>query len=114
MKSLSITTAVGLFVLSLTSTPAQAACGATVNGQPMSAQTCWYATLIYGRVLPGAYKANDQGDWLHLQTGRRGNTVRDARRNLRGTKYACGGNRSIMAQGRGASCSQYRSIFAEF
>lgn len=114
MKTLSIATALALTMVSFTPAPADAACGATVNGRPMSPTTCQYARLIYGAVMPGTYKADNQGNWHHLQSGRRGNTVQDAWRNLRGTPYACGGNRSIMAQGHGASCTQYRSIFAEF
>jgi hypothetical protein len=40
-----------------------AACNATVNGRPMSAELCALATRVYGSVVPGHYWVDDQGNW---------------------------------------------------
>ncbi|MEM6466410.1 MAG: hypothetical protein AAF679_07880 [Pseudomonadota bacterium] len=59
---------------------AQAACNATVNGRPMTAEECRVNTAVYGSVLPGTYRADSNGNWVHLESGRTGNTYRDAKR----------------------------------
>ena len=101
-----LTMAMGGVVLSANT--AQAACGATVNGRPMSVQLCNLGRQVYGRVLPGTYSMDSKGNWYHHETRARGNTFADARR-------ASGGNcvkSSVFAQGYGGSCNgPRRSIF---
>ncbi len=66
-------------------TTAQAACGATINGYPMTPQQCALAIQIYGTVIPGRYGADANGNWWNLDNPlHRGNTYRDAQRNRSG------------------------------
>ena len=59
---------------------ASAACGATVNGRPMSTQECALNLQVYGRVIPGDYLADNRGNWVNANNPtHRGNTYRDAR-----------------------------------
>ena len=58
-----------------------AACNATVNGQPMSAELCALATRVYGSVAPGHYWVDDQGNWGRVGSQyAEGNLSRDQRR----------------------------------
>ena len=59
-------------------TDASAACGAFVNGRPMTHDWCRIATQIYGYVQPGRYVADDRGNWYNLDTGQSGNVYADA------------------------------------
>ncbi|MEO1494353.1 MAG: hypothetical protein AAFV19_19565 [Pseudomonadota bacterium] len=80
MKHLVATSFFCLGLFSATS-PVQAACGATINGYPMTPQQCALAIQIYGTVIPGRYGADANGNWWNLDNPRhRGNTYRDARR----------------------------------
>ena len=42
---------------------AQAACGATINGAPMTAEQCTLAKQLYGSVQPGHYWMDANGTW---------------------------------------------------
>lgn len=58
-----------------------AACNATVNGRPMSAELCALATRVYGSVVPGHYWVDDQGNWGRVGSQyAEGNLLRDQRR----------------------------------
>lgn len=102
----------------MASEAAFAACGATINGRPMTVQECNLGISVYGSVVPGTYAMDGFGNWVHYETGARGNTYRDARRQPRArnrSRYACGGTGSIFAQGEGATCGgQRRSIFGQW
>ncbi|NJO36927.1 MAG: hypothetical protein HC871_03970 [Rhizobiales bacterium] len=43
--------------------PAHAACNATVNGYPMTAEQCAFAVEKYGAVQPGHYWMDANGTW---------------------------------------------------
>ncbi len=65
----------------LSSETALAACNATVNGRPMSPQECVLALQVYGQVVPGNYRVDNQGNWVNVNNPwHRGNTYRDAQR----------------------------------
>lgn len=65
---------------------ANAACGATVNGQPMSIELCSAVYQIYGGVIPGHYRVDQDGNWINLANpSHRGNFYRDAQRPLAGS-----------------------------
>ncbi len=57
---------------------ANAACGAFVNGRPMTGNWCRIATQTYGYVQPGRYVADGHGNWFNLDTGQSGNIYRDS------------------------------------
>ena len=58
---------------------ADAACNATVNGQPMSMELCEAAWQIYGGVLPGHYYVDEAGNWVNIDNpAHTGNFYRDA------------------------------------
>lgn len=60
---------------------ALAVCNATVNGRPMSLQECALAIQVYGQVVPGSYRVDNNGNWVNVNNPmHRGNTYRDARR----------------------------------
>jgi len=60
---------------------AEAACGAQLNGRPMTAQECISLRSIYGSVLPGRYASDGRGNWVNLDNpGHRGNIYTDRRR----------------------------------
>ena len=53
-------------ILGVTMVPwadAYAACGATVNGVPMTVEQCNFTQQKYGYVEPGHYWMNDNGTW---------------------------------------------------
>ena len=59
--------------------PATAACNAFVNGRPMTQQECANNTRIYGAVLPGSYRVDNQGNWYNVNNpSHRGNVYQDA------------------------------------
>jgi hypothetical protein len=63
----------------LSSQSVLAACNATVNGRPMTQQECQTAIHVYGRVVPGDYYADGQGNWANANDPlHRGNTYLDA------------------------------------
>jgi hypothetical protein len=58
---------------------ANAACNATVNGEPMSMELCQAVWQIYGGVVPGNYQVDDAGNWVNLSNpAHAGNFYRDA------------------------------------
>lgn len=60
---------------------AEAACGATVNGRPMSVDMCAAVYQVYGAVVPGHYRVDQAGNWVNLANpAHRGNLYRDAQR----------------------------------
>lgn len=50
----------------LSSEKALAACNSTVNGYPMSVQQCNRTIQIYGRVIPGHYWMDNDGNWVNV------------------------------------------------
>lgn len=73
---------------------ANAACGAFVNGRPMTDDWCRTATQIYGYVQPGRYVADDRGNWFNLDTGQSGNVYLDSQSpGRRGSSNNGGGGR---------------------
>ena len=65
--------------LAFTATGANAACNATVNGQPMSMEICQTAWQIYGGVVPGNYYVDQAGNWVNIDNpAHRGNFYSDA------------------------------------
>jgi hypothetical protein len=66
--------------LSLTfASGADAACDATVNGEPMSMELCELVWQIYGGVVPGHYQVDEAGNWVNLSNpAHAGNLYRDA------------------------------------
>lgn len=80
-----IRTVLGAVALALTAwMPAEAvlaACNATVNGRPMTAEECATAIRVYGGVVPGDYYVDGQGNWVNLNNPmHRGNSYRDGQR----------------------------------
>jgi hypothetical protein len=64
---------------------ADAACGATVNGRPMSIELCRVVWQVYGGVTPGHYRVDEAGNWVNLANpAHRGNLYRDAQGARRG------------------------------
>ena len=73
---------------------ALAACNATVNGRPMTRQECAQAIQVYGRVVPGNYLVDGNGNWVNANNpAHRGNTYRDGR----GTSGGSWGGRSYVS-----------------
>jgi hypothetical protein len=90
MKMLALKGIVALGVFAAAASPAHAACGATINGYPMTPQQCALAIQIYGTVIPGRYGADANGNWWNLDNPRhRGNTYLDAQR----ARNSAGGGR---------------------
>ena len=55
-----------------------AACGATINGQPMTQEACDFARQVYGHVIPGDYLMDIYGNWVNINNPTHyGNTYRD-------------------------------------
>ncbi len=75
---------------------ANAACGATINGAPMTAEQCNLASQIYGAVQPGHYWMDASGTWgLMGDPTPRGNIQSDAYAyQSRGGVYGGSGERS--------------------
>lgn len=72
---------------------ALAACNATVNGRPMTHQECAIAIQVYGRVIPGHYLADQNGNWVNAYNPmHRGNTYLDAQRNANRRQGGNGGS----------------------
>lgn len=70
-------------------TDGHAACGATINGRPMTVKECIVAKHIYGYVEPGDYLQDSRGNWVKIgNPAIRGNIYLDAQR-----KKASGGSR---------------------
>lgn len=61
ISGLAITAVLGFTVLPVAD--AHAACNATVNGYPMTAEQCRVATQKYGYVEPGHYWMDGYGNW---------------------------------------------------
>lgn len=62
-------------------TDVHAACDATINGRPMTAEECDVATRIYGYVEPGDYLRDSRGNWVKVgDPYKRGNVYLDAQR----------------------------------
>ena len=58
-----------------------AACNATVNGRPMTAEECAFNREIYGQVVPGDYLLDGNGNWVNINNPmHRGNIYQDAQR----------------------------------
>lgn len=71
----------------------EAACGATVNGRPMSIELCQTVWQIYGGVAPGHYQVDQAGNWINLANpAHRGNLYRDAQRGGGGLSGGSGGS----------------------
>lgn len=82
IKTVSFSTIALLGIIFTVSETALAACQATVNGRPMTHQECALAIRTYGRVIPGNYLVDQQGNWVNINNPRhRGNTYIDARNN---------------------------------
>jgi hypothetical protein len=65
-----------------------AACNATVNGRPMTAELCALATRVYGGVAPGHYWVDDQGNWGRMGSPyAEGNLVADGGRSRGGQPW---------------------------
>ena len=81
-----------LFVLTFLSIDsAMAACNATVNGRPMSRQECALVIQVYGRVVPGDYWVDNDGNWVNINNPmHRGNTFRDAGNTTSGGSWGGG------------------------
>ena len=72
--------------LAFTATGANAACNATVNGQPMSMEICQTAWQIYGGVVPGNYYVDQAGNWVNIDNpAHRGNFYSDAQGGMTST-----------------------------
>jgi hypothetical protein len=75
------------------SSGANAACNATVNGQPMSMELCRAAWQIYGGVVPGQYYVDQAGNWVNLNNpAHSGNFYRDAQARGAGGGGGAGGS----------------------
>lgn len=94
--------------------PANAACNATINGQPMPPQICALATQVYGSVRPGHYWLDAQGNWGTVgYPYPEGNLLRDAQYARNGGGGGGGGGSAWTYHGPGGnagsdgSCSYY-------
>ena len=71
---------------------ADAACNATVNGEPMSMELCQAVLQIYGGVVPGHYQVDEAGNWVNLSNpAHAGNLYRDAQMGQGGGGGGSGG-----------------------
>lgn len=87
--------AAGLIIVMLPwAEDAHAACGATVNGAPMTVEQCNLARQLYGSVEPGHYWMNAEGTWGVLgDPTARGNIYSGAYQSRSGA-YGSSGERS--------------------
>ena len=84
----------GIFtaVVGLASVPANAACGAVINGRPMTDYECWLVIQAYGYVEPGYYVADAYGNWAKVGDQYwRGNIWMDSQIPSSGGGWANGG-----------------------
>jgi hypothetical protein len=91
-KRIEISAAIALVAMTLTiNDTVLAACNATVNGRPMSAETCALSAKIYGQVLPGDYLMDGEGNWVNANNPlHRGNIYSDARSGTVHSRYGSG------------------------